>query len=202
VDSGFIFVEPNVRGSDGYGKTWFHADDGVKRLDIITDIEDAATWARQAFAVKGQVPKVAIIGGSYGGYSTLMGMTRFAGAYDVGVSEVGFSNIATFLKNTAPYRRILRVNEYGDPEKDREALEKLSPITYIDRVKGPLLLIQGANDPRVPVGEALQMHDALEKRGLPSPVIIFADEGHGSQKRGNQVLGLGHMIRFLQEHLK
>jgi dipeptidyl aminopeptidase/acylaminoacyl peptidase len=202
VDSGFIFVEPNVRGSDGYGKTWFHADDGPKRLDIITDIEDAALHARRAFAVNGQAPKVAIVGGSYGGYSTLMGMTRFAGAYDVGVSEVGFSNIATFLRNTAPYRRILRINEYGDPEKDREALEKLSPITYIDRVQGPLLLIQGANDPRVPVGEALQMHDALERRGLASPLILFADEGHGSQKRGNQVLSLGHTIQFLQEHLR
>ncbi len=202
VDAGFIFIEPNVRGSDGYGKAWFHADDGPKRLNVITDIEDAAIYARKAFAVGGAAPKVAITGGSYGGYSTLVGMTMFAGAYDVGVAVVGFSNIVTFLQNTAPYRRVLRVNEYGDPEKDREALLKLSPITYIDKVKGPLLIIQGANDPRVPVGEALQMHAALEKRGLKSPLIIFADEGHGSQKRGNQVQEIGQTLKFLSEHLK
>jgi protease II len=202
VDQGFIYLEPNVRGSDGYGKTWFHADDGPKRLNVITDIEDAARFAKKVYAVGGVTPKVAIIGGSYGGYSTLIGMTMFAGAYDVGVADVGFSNLITFLQNTAPYRRALRVNEYGDPEKDREALLKLSPITYIDRVKAPLLVIQGANDPRVPVGEALQLHAALEKRGLSSPLIIFADEGHGSQKRGNIVLELGHTLKFLADHLK
>ena len=202
VDAGFILVEPNVRGSDGYGKTWFHADDGPKRLDIITDIEDCARHVKKAFAVGGQEPKVGILGGSYGGYSTLIGMTMFAGAYDAGVSVVGISNLVTFLTNTAPYRRALRTNEYGDLDKDRDALVKLSPVTYIDRVKGPLLIIQGANDPRVPVGEAIQMHEALERRGLTSPLIIFADEGHGSQKRGNRVAEIGNALRFFQEHLQ
>lgn len=202
VDAGFIFIEPNVRGSDGYGKTWYHADDGTKRLGIITDIEDCARYVRKSFAAGGKEPKVGILGGSYGGYSTLIGMTMFAGAYDVGVSIVGISNLVTFLTNTAPYRRVLRTSEYGDLEKDREALIKLSPITYIDRIKAPLLVIQGANDPRVPVGEAVQMHQALERRGLDSPLIIFADEGHGSQKRGNRVQELGHAIRFLQQHLQ
>jgi len=140
-------VEPNVRGSDGYGKTWYHADDGPKRLDIITDIEDCARHIRKAWAVSGKAPRVGIVGGSYGGYSSLIGMTMFGGAYDVGVDIVGISNFLTFLNNTAPYRRALRVSEYGDPEKDREALIKLSPLTYLDRLKGPLLIIQGANDP-------------------------------------------------------
>ena len=128
---------------------------------MITDIEDAATWARKAFAVGGAAPRVGIYGGSYGGYSALVGMTMFAGAYDAGVSIVGIANLVTFLENTAPYRRILRITEYGDPVKDREALVKLSPITYVDRVKAPLLVQQGASDPRVPVGEAVQIHDAL-----------------------------------------
>ena len=96
-------------------------------------------------------------------------MTMFAGAYDAGASIVGISNLVTFLQNTAPYRRMLRISEYGDPEKDHEALVKLSPITYIDRVKAPLLLIQGANDPRVPVGEAIQIHDALEAKKVTRP---------------------------------
>ena len=108
----------------------------------------------------------------------------------------------TFLQNTAPYRRALRVTEYGDPDKDREALVKLSPITYIDRVKAPLLLIQGASDPRVPVGEAVQMHDALAAKKIPSQLIIFADEGHGSQQRENQVLQIGHVLQFFDTYLK
>src|SRR4029078_11523749 len=107
-------------------------------------------------------------------------MTMFAGAYDAGVEIVGFSNIVTFLQNTAPYRRPLRISEYGEPDKAREALLKLSPITYIDKVSAPLLLIQGANDPRVPVGEAVQMHDALEKRGVKSALITCPGQGTGA----------------------
>lgn len=202
VDAGFVFVEPNVRGSDGYGKTWLHADDGPKRLNVITDIEDASKYIRTAWAKDGKAPRIGIFGGSYGGYSTQIGMTMFAGAYDAGVAIVGMSNLLTFLQNTAPYRRILRASEYGDPEKDHDALVKLSPITYIDRIKGPLLLIQGASDPRVPVGEALQIYQALEKKKIPTGLIIFADEGHGAAKRGNIVFQLGHALRFFQEHLQ
>jgi len=201
VYAGFVFVEPNVRGSDGYGKTWLHADDGPKRLDVITDIEDAAKWARSRFAAGGKPPRVGAYGGSYGGYSVLMAMTRFAGAFDAGVDVVGISDLRTFLRNTAPYRRLLRISEYGDPERDADALEKLSPMTYIDRAKAPLLVLQGATDPRVPAGEAIQIHDALEARGVPCDLMIFPDEGHGAQKRENRVLMLGHSIAFLKEHL-
>ena len=202
VDAGFVFVEPNVRGSDGYGKAWLHADDGPKRLQVISDIEDASKFVRTAWAHEGKAPKVGIMGGSYGGYSTLVGMTMFAGAYDAGVANVGMSNLLTFLLNTAPYRRQLRASEYGDPEKDRAALLELSPITYIGKLSAPLLLIQGASDPRVPVGEAIQMHDALEKRGVASRLMVFADEGHGTQKRENKVLEIGHTLSFFETHLK
>lgn len=201
VDAGFIFVEPNVRGSDGYGKTWFFADNGPRRLDVIADIEDCAKYIREHWAKNGVAPKIGVMGWSYGGYSTLMAMTRFAGAYDAGVAIVGISNLLTFLNNTAPYRRALRISEYGDPEKDKEALIALSPITYLDRVKAPLLIIQGANDPRVPVGEAIQIQEALQARKISSQLIIFPDEGHGSQKRSNQVLELGHLIQFFEKYL-
>jgi dipeptidyl aminopeptidase/acylaminoacyl peptidase len=201
VDAGFTYVEPNVRGSTGYGKAWFHADDGPKRLGVITDIEDAAKYIRATFGKDGKAPKVGIMGGSYGGYSTLIGMTMFAGAYDAGVSNVGISNLMTFLMNTAPYRRILRISEYGDPEKDREALIKLSPTTHLGKIKAPLMIIQGVNDPRVPVGEALQMYKELEKRRIPGGLILFADEGHGASKRGNIVATIGHTIAFMQQHL-
>ena len=202
VDAGFVFMEPNVRGSDGYGKAWFHADDGAGRLKIITDIEDCALHVRKTQARGGRAPKIGILGGSYGGYSVLMGMTMFAGAYDAGVSHVGISNLVTFLANTAPYRRMLRATEYGDPDRDRDTLVKLSPITYIDKVKGPLLLMQGATDPRVPVGEAVQMHDALQARGVPVGLIVFPDEGHGSQKRDNKVIEIGSALEFFEKHLR
>jgi len=202
VDAGFVFVEPNVRGSDGYGRTWLDADNGAKRLRVWTDIEDAATWARKAFAAGGKTPKVGVSGGSYGGYATLVAMTKFAGAYDAGSSVVGIGNLLTFLQNTAPYRRILRASEYGDPEKDKDVLLELSATTYIGRLKAPLQIQQGATDPRVPVGEAIQMYEAAKKTGAPTELLIYADEGHGAGKRENQVLMLGHTIRFLKEHLK
>jgi dipeptidyl aminopeptidase/acylaminoacyl peptidase len=201
VDAGFVYAEPNVRGSDGYGKTWSHADDGPKRLSIITDIKDAAKWARSAFASNGKEPRVGAYGGSYGGYSVLMAMSMFAGDYDAGVDVVGISDLRTFLHNTAPYRRLLRMSEYGDPDKDAEALGKLSPMTYVDRVKAPLLIVQGASDPRVPAGEAVQIHDALEKRGVPCELTLFPDEGHGAQKRENRVYTLAQAIAFFRKHL-
>ncbi len=202
VDAGFVYVQPNVRGSDGYGKAWLHADDGVKRKDVITDIEDVSIFIKKAWAKNGVAPKVGVMGGSYGGYSTLMAMTMFAGAYDVGVEIVGISNLVTFLMNTAPYRRALRISEYGDPEKERDALLALSAVTYVDKVKAPLLLIQGATDPRVPVGEAIQMYEAMSKRDDRTRMIIFPDEGHGVQKRENSVLMLGHTLAFFEQYLQ
>ena len=141
------------------------------------------------------------MGGSYGGYATLVAMTMFAGTFDAGAAIVFMSNLDTFLRNTAPYRRALRITEYGDPERDAEALRRLSPSSYLDRVQGPLLLIQGVNDPRTPVGEAVALHEALAKRGANSTLILFPDEGHGAGKRSNQVLEIGHILRFFDEHL-
>jgi dipeptidyl aminopeptidase/acylaminoacyl peptidase len=197
-----VYVEPNVRGSDGFGKAWLHSDDGPKRLQVISDIEDASKYIRSAWAKDGVAPKVGVYGGSYGGYSTLIAMTEFAGAYDAGAEIVGMSNLVTFLMNTAPYRRMLRASEYGDPEKDRAALVALSPITYLDRVKAPLLLIQGASDPRVPVGEAIQMYEALSARKLSAKLVIFPDEGHGAKKRDNRVIQIGEVLAFFEQHLK
>ncbi len=202
VDAGFVFVQPNVRGSSGYGKAWLHADDGPKRLAVITDIEDAAKYIRSAWAKDGKAPKVGVMGGSYGGYSTLMAMTYFAGAYDAGVQIVGISNLTTFLTNTAAYRRKLRTSEYGDPVKDKDALATLSPITHISKLSAPLLSIQGVNDPRVPVGEAIQIFRAAESRNIPGGLILFPDEGHGTAKRENKVAQLGHTIAFFQKYLQ
>lgn len=202
VDAGYILVEPNVRGSDGYGKAWLDADNGARRLDVISDIEDAGRHVRTAFARNGKAPRIGVTGGSYGGYATLLAMTLYAGTYDAGVSNVGISNLETFLRNTAAYRRAMRTSEYGDPDRDAETLRKLSPVTYLDRVKGPILIIQGVNDPRVPVGEAIQMHDLLRRQGQQPRLMLFAEEGHGASRRSNTALELGHTLKFFDEHLK
>ncbi len=202
LEQGFIWVSPNVRGSDGYGKKYLEADNGAKRLQVITDIEDVALYIRKNWSSEGQSPKVGIYGGSYGGYVAYMGMTRFAGAYDAGISLVGISNLISFLNNTAPYRRKLRISEYGDPEKDREALIKLSPITYIDKIKAPLLIVHGATDPRVPAGEAIVFYEEMQKKNIPGELILFSDEGHGVAKRKNIALFYAYFIDFFNSHLK
>lgn len=198
TDAGFIYVEPNVRGSDGFGQDWLNSDNGPKRLKVIDDIEDVGLEIRKNWGAQ----KVGVMGGSYGGYSTLYAMTRFSGTYNAGVEIVGMSNLVTFLQNTAPYRRALRIAEYGDPEKDRTALEQLSPITFLENLKDPLLMIQGVNDPRVPVGEALQINQALEEKNVPHELILFPDEGHGAAKRSNQVIQLGKALTFFEKYLK
>jgi dipeptidyl aminopeptidase/acylaminoacyl peptidase len=202
VDAGFIYVTPNVRGSDGYGKRWLAADDGAKRLDVITDIEDAGRHLRARFTRDGRAPRIGVMGGSYGGYATLIAMSMFAGTYDAGVSNVGISNLVTFLRNTAPYRRALRISEYGDPETQADVLLRLSPTTYVDRIAAPVLIIHGVDDPRVPVGEAIQMHEAVRGRGVASELMILAQEGHGAVRRDARALVLGHTLLFFEKHFK
>ncbi|GEM_PF-276355 len=201
LEAGFIVAKPNVRGSSGLGKAWLHADNRAKRLNVITDIRDAASYVKKAYAHNGEAPKVGIAGGSYGGYSTLVGMTMFAGSYDAGAANVGMSNLVTFLENTAPYRRKLRESEYGYLDKDMEALVELSPITHLDKLRDPLLLLHGANDPRVPAGETVQLAHRLEERGIPVEVILYPDEGHGVRKRKNRAINIAATLRFFKKHL-
>ncbi len=202
TEHGFVFVAPNVRGSDGYGKSWLRADNGANRLKVITDIRDCADFIKKNWAKNGVVPKVGITGGSYGGYSTLVGASMFADSYDAAFAIVGMSSLITFIENTAPYRRALRMNEYGDPAKDREVMLQLSPITYVDKVTKPLLIAHGASDPRVPVGEAVQFYEIVHKKNKDSQLIIFPDEGHGVAKRPNIVLLQTYILEFFEKHLR
>jgi dipeptidyl aminopeptidase/acylaminoacyl peptidase len=202
TEKGFVYVAPNVRGSDGYGKKWLQADNGVKRLEVITDIRDCAEFIKKNWAKNGVVPKIGITGGSYGGYSTLVGASMFADSYDAGLAIVGMSSLITFIENTAPYRRALRMNEYGDPAKDRETMLKLSPVSYIDQVTKPLMIAHGATDPRVPVGEAVQFYETIQKKNKNSKLVIFPDEGHGVAKRANIVLLNTYALDFFEQHLK
>ncbi|MBY0383568.1 prolyl oligopeptidase family serine peptidase, partial [bacterium] len=125
-----------------------------------------------------------------------------ADSYDAGFAIVGMSNLITFIENTAPYRRALRMNEYGDPSKDREAMLQLSPATYIDKVTKPVLIAHGATDPRVPVGEAVQFYEVIQKKNSESKLVIFPDEGHGVSKRPNIVLLNSYGFDFFEKHLK
>lgn len=202
VERGFIYAQPNVRGSDGYGKKWLRADNGRNRLNVITDIRDASRFAKKQFAIGGITPKIGIMGGSYGGYSTLVGASLFAEDFDAAFAIVGMSSLITFIENTAPYRRALRANEYGEPKVDRDFMTKLSPVTYIDKVTKPLLIAHGATDPRVPVGEAVQFHETVQKKNPKAELVIFPDEGHGVAKRGNIVLMNSYGITFFEKHLK
>jgi dipeptidyl aminopeptidase/acylaminoacyl peptidase len=201
VKRGFVLVKPNVRGSRGYGKKWLNSDNGAKRLDVITDIRDSSIHVKKHWSYGGIVPKIGVTGGSYGGYSTLYAMTVFADHFDAGVARVGMSSLVTFLENTAKHRRYLRESEYGYLATDREVLEKLSPINYLDNLKNPLLIIQGANDPRVPAGEAVQFKKALDRKGIDSTLILFPDEGHGVRKRKNKTLRTGHTLNFFIKNL-
>lgn len=202
LEEGFVYVQPNVRGSTGYGRTWLDADNGKKRLAVITDIEDAALYIKENWKKGGVSPKIGVAGGSYGGYSTNMAMTMFAGAYDAGSSNVGMSNLVTFIQNTAPYRRALRMNEYGNPETDKEAMEQLSPTTHVGKIKAPLQILMGGNDPRVPASEGVQMLEAMKSKGVDGRLVIFADEGHGAQKRDNRAVYLGLELLWFKKWLK
>ena len=149
-----------MRGSTGYGRDYHHLDDVELRLDSVRDL---AELARSLGAGAG-VP-VAVMGGSYGGYMTMAAITEHPELWAAAVNIVGIVNFVTFLERTGAYRRALREAEYGSLEHDRAFLERISPIHKVDRIACPLLVVHGANDPRVPVGEAEQVVAALRERG-------------------------------------
>jgi len=141
------------------------------------------------------------MGGSYGGFMVLSSMTTYPDLWAAGVDIVGVANFVTFLENTGPWRRKLREPEYGTLEHDREFLEQISPINSVDRIAAPLIVIHGANDPRVPLEEAEQIVTAVRKRGLSVEYLVFSDEGHGLVKRANRLVAYPAIARFLDEHL-
>lgn len=201
---GYVVAYPNVRGSSGYGKSWVDADNREKRLQVLTDIKDASIHFREKWALKGSPPrKMIALGGSYGGYSAFVAGTRFAESFDGAVPIVGITDLLSFLKNTAEYRAHLRVQEYGDPESQKDVLESLSPLKDTDKAKFPWLIVHGAEDPRVPVGEALQFHRALIKNPLAknSKLVVFEDEGHGITKKENQAMMLYWIHTYISERV-
>jgi pimeloyl-ACP methyl ester carboxylesterase len=193
---GITVAAPNVRGSTGYGRTYHHLDDVERRLDSVADL---AALARALGAGAGTA--VGVMGGSYGGYMTMAAITEHPELWACAVNIVGIVNFVTFLERTGAYRRALREAEYGSLERDRELLESISPIRKIDRIACPLMVIHGANDPRVPVSEAEQVVAALEARGAPVEYLRYDDEGHGITRLPNRLDCYPRVAAFLQRHL-
>ena len=199
VERGYGVFAPNVRGSTGYGKTYTHLDDVEKRRDAVEDLKHGAEWLiAQGIA---DPRRLAVLGGSYGGFMVLATLTTHPELWAAGVDIVGIANFVTFLENTGPWRRKLREAEYGSLERDRALLESLSPIHRVERIRAPLLVIHGANDPRVPVGEAEQIVSRLRKRGQPVEYLRFDDEGHGIVKLENKRVAYPAIAEFLDRYL-
>ncbi len=198
---GAAVVVPNVRGSSGYGKTYLKLDNGKLREDSVKDIGALLDWI--ATQPDLDASRVAVYGGSYGGYMVLASSVHYSDRLKAAVDIVGISNFVTFLENTQDYRRDLRRPEYGD-ERDpamRAHLEKISPLNNVDKIRVPMFVVQGNNDPRVPVSEAEQMVAALRAQGSPVWYMNALNEGHGFRKKENRDLFSEATILFLERYL-
>ncbi|MGC8488784.1 MAG: alpha/beta hydrolase family protein, partial [Clostridia bacterium] len=198
VSLGVSVLVPNVRGSTGYGKTYTHLDDVGRREDAIRDLAAVTEWLRLKPDI--DADRVVVYGGSYGGYMVMAGLTWFPELYRAGVELVGIVNLESFLEKTSPWRRALREAEYGSLERDRAVLRELSPIHRIDRLKAPLFIGHGRNDPRVPYAEAEQVAQALAARGVPHVLFPMDDEGHGAVRLSNQRRLYAAVMEFLSSH--
>jgi dipeptidyl aminopeptidase/acylaminoacyl peptidase len=199
VAAGFAVLAPNVRGSSGYGRTYLHLDDVRQRMDSVADLAYAVHWLRDTG--RADPKRIAVYGGSYGGFMVLAALTTYPDLWAAGVDLVGIANFVTFLENTGPWRRHLREAEYGSLERDREFLEEISPINRVERIRAPLLVIHGANDPRVPIGEAEQMVSRLRSLGRTVEFLRLEDEGHQIAKLKNKLVAFPMAVDFLKRHL-
>ena len=200
-ESGIAMLYPNVRGSSGFGKTFLAMDNGVKREDSVKDIGALFDWIKEQPDL--DAAKVLVMGGSYGGYMALAVSTNYPERIKGAIDTVGISNWVTFLTNTESYRRDLRRVEYGDeriPEM-RKFLESISPLNNAQKIKKPLFVVQGKNDPRVPYTEAEQIVAQLKKQNTPVWFLMALDEGHGFAKKSNSDFLFYAQIKFMEQTL-
>ena len=198
---GITVIVPNIRGSNGYGKSYMKMDDGLNRENAIQDVGALLNWIKLQDDL--DESRVAIHGESYGGYIVLASLAKFSNSIKCGIDIVGISDWITYLKNTSDYRRDLRRVEFGD-ERNNETyqyLKKISPIHNVNEINSPLLIFQGLNDPRVNYREAEQMFESLDKQEKEVWYILAKDEGHGFHKYSNYLLQRNLTISFLKKHL-
>ena len=197
-DLGVAVIEPNVRGSTGYGKTFTSLDNGRLREDSVKDMASLIDWIATQPGL--DASKVIVVGGSYGGYMALAASTLLADRIAGAVSSVGISNFVSFLENTESYRRDLRRAEYGD-ERDpamRAFLQSISPLSHVEKINRPLLVVQGKNDPRVPWTESEQIVRSLQSRGKPVWYLLADNEGHGFARRENAEFYFAALVQFVE----
>ena len=199
LSRGYGIIAPNVRGSAGYGKAYIEADNYKNRMTSVKD----GIWAAKFVIDQGytESKKMAAWGGSYGGFMVMAVITEEPKLFGAACNVVGIVNFETFLSQTKAYRRRLREAEYG-PLSDPEFLKSISPIYKADRIETPLMIAHGLNDPRVPIGEAMQVAVALRKRGTQVEELYFPDEGHGFAKEDNRILYYEQLAKFFDKHLK
>jgi dipeptidyl aminopeptidase/acylaminoacyl peptidase len=200
-EAGIAVLDPNVRGSAGYGRTYLGLDDGMRREDAVRDIGALLDWI--ATQPDLDQDRVMVYGGSYGGYMVLSSLMHYSDRLRGGVDIVGISDFISFLENTESYRRDLRRAEYGD-ERDPEMrafFERISPLRNAERIRAPLFVIHGQNDPRVPISEAEQIVRQVRENGRPVWFMNALNEGHGYARRANQDLMRDLVFLFFQEHL-
>jgi dipeptidyl aminopeptidase/acylaminoacyl peptidase len=198
---GIAIVQPNVRGSTGYGKTFLTLDDGMKREDAVRDVGALLDWI--ATQPRLDASRVLVVGGSYGGYMSLAVATHYPGRIAGAIDVVGISNFVSFLQNTESYRRDLRRAEYGD-ERDpamRAFLERISPLANAHRIAKPLFVVQGRNDPRVPYTEAEQIVAKVRGQGTPVWYLRAENEGHGFARKENADFEFYATVLFVRETL-
>ncbi|MET0337732.1 MAG: prolyl oligopeptidase family serine peptidase [Caulobacter sp.] len=200
-EMGITVIVPNVRGSTGYGKTYLNLDNAEKREDSVKDIGALLDWV--ATQPDLDAKRAVVYGQSYGGYMSLAVMTHYSDRLAGGVERYGISNFTSFLKNTETYRRDLRRAEYGDERdpKMQKVFEKISPMNNVGKITKPMLIMQGANDPRVPQSESDQVVAELRKNGVETWYVLFKDEGHGFFKRVNSDRRREAETLFLQKVL-
>ncbi len=200
LSRGYAILATNVRGSTGYGKTFAHLDDVEKREDSVKDLASAVEWLKTSGGADAK--RIGIMGGSYGGYMTMAAITLYPDLWAAAVDTVGIVNWESFLKNTSGYRRRQREVEYGMLDKDIDFLRRISPIAKVDKIKTPLFVIHGKNDPRVPYTEAEQVVKALKDRNATVEYKLFDDEGHGIAKLKNRLVLYPLVADFLDKYMK
>jgi dipeptidyl aminopeptidase/acylaminoacyl peptidase len=196
---GIAVFAPNVRGSAGFGKTFVNLDNGPLRFNAIRDIETCADYVVSAGVADPE--RIGIMGGSYGGYMTMAGLTEYPGLFAAGANLFGIVNFETFFEQTEPWMAEISKIQYGDPETQAELLRELSPIHKLGRVTAATIVLHGANDTNVPVIEAEQVVESLEKRGVTVKYVLFPDEGHGFAKEPNRIRATVEIVRWFAEHL-
>jgi len=199
LSQGYAILAPNVRGSSGYGKNYMALDDVEYRMDSVADLKYAVDWLRESG--EADSGRIAIYGRSYGGFMVLAAITTYPDLWAAAIDVVGIANWVTFLENTSIWRRAHREKEYGSLEDDRDFLKTISPIHKVDNIQCPLLVVHGANDPRVPISEADQIVEKLRKRNHPVEYLRYDDEGHKIAKLHNRIDSFTKMAVFLARYM-